>query len=100
MLNLKLYGIWIILFIVAVPMAFNLVPPNGLYGVRTAKTLANPDVWRRANVFSGWIMMVTALIGGAVIRFSPYVARNWSTPLVVALVLIDVVVSLIYAHAI
>lgn len=47
-----------ILAVLAVPLAIGMVPPNGLYGFRTPKTLSSPDIWYPANRFAGWLMIV------------------------------------------
>lgn len=46
--------------LVAVPLALKLVPPNRLYGFRTAKTLANREIWFRVNRFAGLALIAAA----------------------------------------
>jgi len=43
----------IILAFIVVPLALGVVPPNRFYGARTKKTLADRELWRRANVLGG-----------------------------------------------
>ena len=62
----------IIAVLVCIPLVLGLVPPNRVYGVRTRKTLADPDVWRRANAFGGCALGLASLVyifGG---RYAPY----------------------------
>ena len=92
----KLYIAWIMLFVVSVPLALNLVPPNGFYGLRIGSTLANPEVWRKGNVFSGWVMMAGAVIGAAITRYFPDVAENWGNLLVVVVAVLVAVISILY----
>jgi uncharacterized membrane protein len=55
----------------AVPMARRQVRPNGLYGLRTPATRADPEVWYEANARSGrdllvWSGVTAALALGTV----------------------------------
>lgn len=45
---------------IAIPLAVGVVPPNRLYGFRTASLLANPTDWYKVNRFAGF-----AILGGA-----------------------------------
>jgi uncharacterized membrane protein len=47
---------------VGLPMALKLIPPNHLYGIRTAETLASQEVWYASNFAAG----ITAVISGLV----------------------------------
>jgi len=47
---------------VAVPMALQMIPPNGFYGFRTPKTLSSPEIWYPANRVSGWALIVSSLL--------------------------------------
>ena len=38
----------------AIPLIVGLVPPNRLYGFRTAKTLSDPRIWYAVNQVAGW----------------------------------------------
>ncbi len=44
----------------AVPLILGRVPPNSAYGFRTAATLADPELWYRANAVSGWCELIAA----------------------------------------
>jgi len=50
----------------AIPMALGKVPPNGLYGFKTEKTLASREVWYAANRVAGWLMVGAGLLTIAV----------------------------------
>jgi hypothetical protein len=43
-----------LLVIAAIPMILGKVPPNRVYGFRTAKTLSSPEIWYPANRIAGW----------------------------------------------
>jgi len=96
----KLYIAWIMLFVVSIPLAFNLVPPNGLFGFRIASTLANPETWRKGNIFAGWLFMVAAVIGGAITHFWPNVTEDWGLMLLLGIIFIAVVASFVYVKMI
>jgi hypothetical protein len=62
----------IIVVFVVIPLVLGLVPPNRVYGVRTKKTLADPELWRRANVFGGCALGLAALVYIFAGRYIPY----------------------------
>jgi uncharacterized membrane protein len=92
----KLYIAWIMLFLVSLPLALDLVPPNGIYGLRIGPTLADPEVWRKANIFSGYVFIAAEVIGAAITRFSLNVVESWGSLLVVAVTLAALAISLVY----
>lgn len=61
-LALVAYLLPAILAALAVPLVLGMVPPNGLYGFRTPKTLSSPDIWYLANRFAGWLMIAAAAL--------------------------------------
>jgi uncharacterized protein (TIGR04206 family) len=73
---IRLYELWLPLMLIAVsiPLVIGVVPPNWIYGFRTAKTMSNPQFWYEANRHAGanliaagvWTMV---LCGGIVRRF-------------------------------
>jgi uncharacterized membrane protein len=73
------------LFIATVLLAFSIplvngkVPPNQIYGFRTAKTLANAKTWFEANAFAGKASIVCALIMFALTITYLVMARRWHT---------------------
>lgn len=59
-------GLWVILtgLIIAgvsIPLILRMVPLNGLYGVRTAKTLSSPTAWYAGNVYGGKALLIAGL---------------------------------------
>jgi len=46
----------------AIPMILHRVPPNVWYGFRTAKTLADKEIWYPANAFAGKLLLVTGIL--------------------------------------
>jgi uncharacterized membrane protein len=56
--------------ILAIPLALGLVPPNRIYGYRTAKTLSNRELWFRINRVAGM-----ALVAACAVALSIYLDR-------------------------
>ena len=46
----------------SIPMILGKVPPNRIYGFRTARTLSSPEVWYPANRVAGWFMVAAAVV--------------------------------------
>ena len=58
-----MYGVMgIILALLALPLYFEKVPPNGLYGFRIPKTIANPRVWYAVNKYSARWLFATGVL--------------------------------------
>ena len=72
----------------------NAVPPNGFYGFRTQQTLADRELWFRANRFAGCALFIASGTSAAVFAVHPEYASGRSlvglavflVPLVAALV--------------
>jgi hypothetical protein len=62
----------VILFVVAVPLVFGLVPRNRFYGFRTPKTLSDENTWYAVNRIAGVAMMIASGIYSAVVVIRPY----------------------------
>ena len=52
---------------VSLPMALQIVPPNGFYDLRTAKTLASAEAWYASNFWSGVTGVVLGILGAIVV---------------------------------
>jgi uncharacterized membrane protein len=72
--------------VLAVPLALQVVPPNRYYGFRTARTLADREVWFRVNRFAGWALLIAASIAGGLYLSVPELASGESLAGVLALV--------------
>ena len=55
----------LLLALVGLPLALQLVPPNGFYGIRTEQTLASADIWYRSNLYGGLAAVVFGVLGTA-----------------------------------
>lgn len=92
---------------VGVPLAFGFVPPNKLYGVRTARILADVQLWYRVNRFGGWVLVTAAALSIAIYLSVPQLASGRSflglvvflVPLLFALAAIAVYLRKVTARA-
>ena len=68
----RLYDVWLplVLIAVSIPLVLEAVPPNWIYGFRTAKTMSNPQIWYEANRHAGANLMAagiwTMVLGGKI----------------------------------
>jgi Na+/proline symporter len=81
-----------IIAVASVPLMLGVVPPNNFYGFRTRRTLANTELWFRANRFAGVALFIAALTSASVFLAMPEYASGRSlaglfiliTPLIAA----------------
>jgi len=55
-------GMGWLLVVLALPLYFEKIPPNGLYGFRVRKTMEDPLVWYPVNKYSSRWLMATGII--------------------------------------
>jgi uncharacterized membrane protein len=67
-----------IIAVASIPLMLNVVPPNRLYGFRTRQTLANRDLWFRANRFAGCALFIASGTSAAVFVVDPEYASGRS----------------------
>ena len=60
------------------PLALGFVPPNRLYGVRTARILADAQLWYRANRFAGLAFMAAGALSVCIFVVAPELASGRS----------------------
>jgi len=73
--------------ILAIPLALNLVPPNRIYGYRTAHSLANRQLWFRINRVAGLALIVAAAVALSAYLYRPELASGRSFAGVLVLIL-------------
>jgi hypothetical protein len=73
----RLIASCVLFTIISVPLILRLVPPNGLYGFRNARTQSNPAVWYQANAFMGWALSVSATISASMLLTLPAATKRW-----------------------
>ena len=61
--SLAFCGVGLLFIALSLPLIKGRVPPNSLYGFRTAKSLSDPKIWYAINRISG----IDLLIAGALI---------------------------------
>ncbi|WP_013334532.1 SdpI family protein [Gloeothece verrucosa] len=61
----------IIINLLSLPLIFKLIPRQGWYGIRTAKTLSNDRYWYSANTFGGRVLFTSTMI---------YLVVAWTIP--------------------
>jgi hypothetical protein len=67
-----------------------LVPPNGIYGLRTSATPSTPEIWYSANAFMGWALLVASTTSISLLLKLPETEARWRmrvaslTPVVLA----------------
>jgi uncharacterized membrane protein len=65
-----------IIAVLAIPLALNLVPPNRIYGFRTAQTLASRELWFRINRTAGLALMGASAVALITYLFQPELASG------------------------
>jgi uncharacterized membrane protein len=60
-LRLIYIGISLLMIVLAIPLMARKVPPNPLYGFRTARTLSDAEFWYEVNAFCGKLMLVLGI---------------------------------------
>src|SRR6202795_196749 len=81
-----------LLFVLGIPPALKLVPPNPVYGVRTSKTFSSPEVWYTANRSAGITMAITGIVIAVTALVVPRLIPDYSEG-VKALIIAAIVVS-------
>ena len=72
--------------VLSLPLALGLIPPNRVYGFRTARTLASREVWFRVNRVAGSALIVAVAVAICFYLANPDLASGRSLPGVFALV--------------
>ena len=54
------------------------MPPNRLYGFRTARTLADRDLWFRVNRFAGWALLIAMAVSMSAFTLAPELSSGHS----------------------
>jgi len=71
----------------SIPLILAVVPPNSVYGFRTPRTLADRELWFRANRFAGGALFVASVTSAVVFALRPeYASGRSSVGLLVFLV--------------
>ena len=87
-----------IIAVASIPIMLNLVPPNRLYGFRTRQTLANRELWFRANRFAGFACFIGSGVSALIFLAHPEYASARS-PAGVVVFLVPLVIALVASSA-
>ena len=52
----------ILLILLSIPLYFEKIKPNGLYGFRVRKTIEKPEIWYPVNKYGSRWLMLTGLV--------------------------------------
>ena len=75
--RIQLVASCVLLMIISIPLILRVVPPNGVYGFRTASTQSNSAIWYPANAFMGWALLVAAALSAFVLVILPATVKRW-----------------------
>lgn len=96
----------VLLILLSLPLRWNKVKPNPLYGFRVPKTLDNPAIWYAANRFIAKRLMIAGLIftiGSLVLYFIPGLSIDSYALSALAMFVIPISITLIqgfhYLHS-
>ncbi len=64
------------IIVLAVPLIFQKVPPNGLYGFRTALTTSSDQIWYYANKVLGIALLLAGVLWLVLSRVLPGIIHN------------------------
>jgi SdpI/YfhL protein family len=67
MLRVLFFGLPAVTFVLGVPLALKLVPPNRFYGYRTATTFASLDAWYQINFATGLALVAAGIVAGILV---------------------------------
>ena len=88
----------VLLFVLGIPPALKLVPPNPVWGVRTSKTFSSPEVWYTANRSAGITMAITGIVIAVTALVVPRLTRDYSEGarvLIIAAIAISAIVIML-----
>jgi uncharacterized membrane protein len=67
-----------IIAVASIPLMLSVVPPNSFYGFRTQQTLANRELWFRANRFAGCALFIASVTSAVIFAAHPEYASGRS----------------------
>jgi uncharacterized membrane protein len=93
----------VVLLALAIPLTLEKVPPNGLYGFRTAKTRSDPKIWYAANKALGKALLVAGAVLLAVSAFFLVSGDHYSlgvaSTVQLGTTVVTLLVAIIYARS-
>jgi SdpI/YfhL protein family len=62
----------VLMFVLGIPLALKLVPPNRFYGFRTSTTFSSPEAWYQINFATGLAMIAAGIVSGLFVLLLSY----------------------------
>jgi uncharacterized membrane protein len=87
-----------IIAVASIPLILERVPPNRAYGFRTRQTLADPELWFRANRFAGYALIISSGVTATILLCQPDWASGSSLP-GLAVFVVPLVIALVASLA-
>jgi uncharacterized membrane protein len=88
-----------IIAVASIPLILSVVPPNRAYGFRTRQTLANRELWFRANRFAGSAFFIASGVSAGIFAIHPeYASARSFAGLVVFLVPLIIAIAASFAY--
>ena len=64
MLRILFVGLPALMFVLGIPLALKLVPPNRFYGFRTSAAFSSPEAWYQVNFATGLALIAAGVVAG------------------------------------
>jgi len=101
MINLWWMLTGFVFIVLSLPLIYQKVPPNHLYGFRVRKTLSNPHIWYAANrvagidlFMAGMLILLTAVLTTVLALFLP---QAWLMALNLAVLMLGLAATVIHS---
>jgi hypothetical protein len=72
MLRALFIGLPALIFVLGIPLALKLVPPNRFYGFRTSTTLSSLETWYQVNLATGLALIAASAASGLFVLLLNY----------------------------
>jgi uncharacterized membrane protein len=86
---------------ISLPLIYQKVPPNRLYGFRVRKTLSNPRIWYAANRITGIDLLLTGILlvltAALTTILSLFLPQSWLTALNYAVFMLALAATVIHS---
>lgn len=62
LLQILFVSVGVLLIALSIPLIRGKIPPNGLYGFRTPRTMSDPGIWYPANTYAAWRLLWVGIV--------------------------------------
>jgi uncharacterized membrane protein len=84
----------VVIIAVSLPLAFNMVPPNGMWGFRTSRTMSSEAVWYPANRVAG----IALACAGVVWLLAAFLSQSQGRVLIIGLSALGIAVAISFLY--